>query len=222
MGTEIMQTPSFLICRTLKSDSQSCSRCGETKDMDLFKKDKSRLSGRGSWCKSCHSKSAAKTQLNNPNKNKNHAKYKATEKGVACTERYKRGESCREARYRYNSSELGSAAHARWCANRRDYNLVAANSLTLPEWNEILKQQDYRCLCCEKAFSNESIKDRAERDHIIPLSKGGPLRMGNVQALCRSCNASKGDKMVSYINWAGNDRAADSTFLDLPHFEIGL
>jgi hypothetical protein len=36
-------------------------------------------------------------------------------------------------------------------------------------------------------------------DHIIPTSKGGPLGAENYMPLCRSCNASKGDRDL--LDW---------------------
>lgn len=36
------------------------------------------------------------------------------------------------------------------------------------------------------------------QDHILPVSKGGGLTQDNVQALCRSCNASKSDKHIDF------------------------
>ena|SRR6185312_5249815 len=39
-------------------------------------------------------------------------------------------------------------------------------------------------------------KDRLEVDHIVPRSRGGRNDDANLQVLCRSCNASKGRKLV--------------------------
>lgn len=46
----------------------------------------------------------------------------------------------------------------------------------------------YRCCRCGKWFKKENI----EIDHIIPKRWGGTDELCNLQALCRSCNRSKG------------------------------
>lgn len=55
---------------------------------------------------------------------------------------------------------------------------------------EILKRDDYRCQMC-----GVTAKDGAtlEIDHIMPVSKGGTNDAGNLQVLCRDCNAGKSD-----------------------------
>ncbi|WP_203620386.1 HNH endonuclease [Streptomyces sp. SID8499] len=36
-------------------------------------------------------------------------------------------------------------------------------------------------------------------DHVIPLSRGGQHAEGNLVPACKSCNSSKGDKLL--IEW---------------------
>ena len=43
--------------------------------------------------------------------------------------------------------------------------------------------------------------NRIEVDHIIPLSRGGKHELDNLAPACRSCNASKRDKLLS--EWEG-------------------
>jgi 5-methylcytosine-specific restriction endonuclease McrA len=49
-----------------------------------------------------------------------------------------------------------------------------------------------KCAACD---SNENI----QLDHIIPISRSGRHSIGNLQPLCRSCNLSKGNKLM--IEW---------------------
>lgn len=55
---------------------------------------------------------------------------------------------------------------------------------------EVLKRDNYRCQMC-----GVTAKDGAtlEIDHITPVSKGGTNDAGNLQVLCRDCNAGKSD-----------------------------
>ena len=55
---------------------------------------------------------------------------------------------------------------------------------------EILKRDNYRCQMC-----GVTAKDGAalEIDHITPVAKGGTNDAGNLQVLCRECNAGKSD-----------------------------
>ncbi|MBQ9981661.1 MAG: HNH endonuclease [Oscillospiraceae bacterium] len=55
----------------------------------------------------------------------------------------------------------------------------------------------YKCVHCGHSFR----KDDIEIDHIIPQSRGGGDNINNLQCLCRSCNASKGNDV--------NDSARD-------------
>jgi hypothetical protein len=49
----------------------------------------------------------------------------------------------------------------------------------------------YACACCGKKYPNRIM---LQVDHISPLNKGGKTTPGNLQILCRFCNAEKSDK----------------------------
>lgn len=76
-------------------------------------------------------------------------------------------------------------------ARRMDYRKRAKRSdlthHTEQEWADLLSQHGGRCAHCGSA-------DNIERDHIVPLSKGGDDDIGNIQPLCRACNRRKWDK----------------------------
>jgi len=61
--------------------------------------------------------------------------------------------------------------------------------LTSKELNNLYKKPCYSC------GTNQNLSI----DHIIPLSKGGNHSIGNLMTLCRSCNASKGNKLL--VEW---------------------
>ena len=193
----------------------TCTRCGETKVMELFKIAKDRPNGRSSWCKKCHSEVQCKRQTIVRNKEKD-KKYRTSEKGKLSQKKFKKSILCVVARRRYNQSDSGRTAQSRWRSNRRDRNLKVVNTLTAFEWNQILEDQDNRCAFCHILFNHENIMTRPERDHIIPLTAGGGLSKENVQALCRRCNAKKSSK----LDWDGDTDLKDQTFNDGPHYEI--
>jgi 5-methylcytosine-specific restriction endonuclease McrA len=71
---------------------------------------------------------------------------------------------------------------------RRTYTAGGKCTLTRKQWGVILEMQNNKCAYCNKEFTPEF---KPTKDHIIPLSKGGGLTFGNVQALCGSCNSKK-------------------------------
>lgn len=175
-----------------------CTLCGESKVLELFKKAKERKDRRSSWCKKCHSKDASeRIKKDRIKANINNLKYKKSEKGLLSNKRYKSGLVCREARKRYNSGECGRVAQARWRSNRSSRGKGLDNALTYDEWIEILKSQNFKCNICHNEFDDSNIITRKEKDHIIPLSKGGGLNKNNVQALCRRCNSIKFNKIMA-------------------------
>lgn len=54
------------------------------------------------------------------------------------------------------------------------------------------------CLCETPKKLRGTLQDRQpELDHVVPISKGGSHTWGNVQTLCRRCNALKSDRILT-------------------------
>jgi 5-methylcytosine-specific restriction endonuclease McrA len=69
---------------------------------------------------------------------------------------------------------------------------VLGGHFTEAQWLAVLDLYGHRCLAC--GASNVEL----ERDHVIPLGPPHSDEITNIQPLCRSCNASKGNKAIDY------------------------
>jgi 5-methylcytosine-specific restriction endonuclease McrA len=74
---------------------------------------------------------------------------------------------------------------------RRASKFNAGGFFTAEEWFTLCFAVGFKCVCCKEIKSLEA-------DHIIPVSKGGPSWLWNIQPLCKPCNSSKGDKIIDY------------------------
>lgn len=78
-------------------------------------------------------------------------------------------------------------------ANRRRANKAdAIGSHTKAEWEAIITAQGGKCAACYRKLP-------LERDHKVPLSRGGSDLALNIQGLCKSCNAAKRDKLTTIV-----------------------
>ena len=121
----------------------------------------------------------------------------------------------RRAHYEANREEMIAKMQAWYEANRgRVYARVRAWQLANPE-----ATLDYanRRRARKKANGVYAITDkelrriysspcaacgsfnRIEADHVIPIARGGHHGIGNLQPLCKSCNCSKGDRLM--VEW---------------------
>ena len=91
-------------------------------------------------------------------------------------------------------TERGKANHQRSCTKRRTKIKEIINTLTFKEWLDILKKYHFKCAYCGKEFDLFTIP---ERDHIIPISKGGNNIKENIIPACRNCNARKSNKIIN-------------------------
>lgn len=62
-------------------------------------------------------------------------------------------------------------------------------TLTEEEWTGCLEHFDWSCAYCGAQA------ERLEQDHFIPITADGPYTASNIIVSCRTCNASKGNRM---------------------------
>jgi len=75
-------------------------------------------------------------------------------------------------------------------SERRKLRMLIAKTKgdhTSKQWDELLKTSKRICQICGKPNS-------VFKDHITPISKGGSNHISNIQVLCASCNAKKGNR----------------------------
>lgn len=77
--------------------------------------------------------------------------------------------------------------------NRLQQMRRAGGCISAEEWQSILDAAGGACVRCGAA-------DRVEMDHIVPVALGGTTERDNLQPLCRSCNASKGAKLMKALH----------------------
>jgi len=171
---------------------KKCTTCGELKNLSAFYPHKDCKYGVHSSCKECDKQRIKLSSVY----------YRRTDGYKKSRLAYRQSKKWKATCSRWWKTDKGKACAARARAAKRTRYRTTVNSLTAEQWRSILLVQDNSCGICGVSF----VTTRPERDHILPISRGGGLTKNNVQALCRSCNSSKGDKtMEEYLVWKGNN-----------------
>ena len=102
-------------------------------------------------------------------------------------------EKLKEYMKQYRQTPEGKATSQRGCTKRRSNEKEIVNTLTAKEWENILKKYKFKCAYCGCEFD---LFNRPEKDHVIPISKGGNNTKENIVPACRSCNSKKGNKIL--------------------------
>ena len=118
------------------------------------------------------------------------------ERARGCCKKYyeNNSESLKKSVKEYSKTENGKANNQRKSTKRRVREKEIINTLTAKEWIDILSEYNYQCVYCGVKF-NKNIKP--ERDHVIPISKGGNNIKENIVPACRSCNSIKGSNNLT-------------------------
>lgn len=101
-----------------------------------------------------------------------------------------------ENRERYNDYVVAwNAANPEKKAEtqRRRYVRKRTNGVYLVtdrDWRRLCARHENRCAYCHKSAP-------LERDHVVPIDRGGQHAIGNLLPACRLCNASKGARVLT-------------------------
>ena len=116
--------------------------------------------------------------------------------------RQKHPEKMRESSTNWaaRNPEKVRAAHKRYVQNNREKHRLHTikrraklrtilSNLTISEWRTVLLAYNSACAYCYRSDVP------LEKDHVIPISRGGHHTKENVVPACRSCNAKKGNRI---------------------------
>lgn len=163
-----------------------CSSCKLNKDLSEFNRNRSHKDGLQNNCRTCQRK-----QNSGPKNQAYCLKYAANHRKEAVERAARWAKENRDHINKSNRDRFhNDLVYRRACLLRSfinsSYKRGSKGNLTRIQLEELLKASDYKCNYCGSP-------NKLEFDHIVPLSKGGTNQIDNIQILCRSCNASKGN-----------------------------
>ena len=175
-----------------------CTKCSNNKDESEFYKDK--RFGLTHWCKNCFRKSHKNKQQENPalwaERHRIGSMKSYYEHNEERKESLRKRQATPEAKSyqaEWKRSPKGKVHVARYNARRREMT-KNDEKISLADIYGLLDKQQNLCLGCTRSFTEEL---PYTLDHLIPVSKGGVLRIDNIQLLCQPCNSSKGNRITT-------------------------
>jgi len=176
----------------IKCTTKVCTKCGKEKCLREFYT--SKRFGHSHWCKQCfyladQERKAKDPLAYNESVKQRNKKHYAKGGREYLQNRWRTNERYRQQVNESKKTPKGKVRVARYNSKRRKLSQDEP-TLTYAQEMAILRSQKNKCNGCSRTFSGEL---PYTRDHIVPLSKGGKLVIGNVQLLCRSCNSIKRD-----------------------------
>jgi len=174
--------------------TKTCTKCGDSKELSFFYKDKNAKDGHRNQCKGCKKAYTKKWHRENLEKRRKiNRKYyqENAERKAEYAKKYYQGNCIdyveRNKKWRRDNPEKLKVILSNSKATRRARKEKNGScKVTSKDLSKLYKQP---CSFCGE-YGN------IHADHIIPISRGGRHSVGNLQPLCRSCNARKSDKFM--------------------------
>jgi 5-methylcytosine-specific restriction endonuclease McrA len=192
-----------------------CTRCRKQKPITEFYKNKGHKDGLAIYCKECYGELSRASRETDPNfsvkRQEIWKKYKAT-KYKEIQEKDKKYKQKNIERLRAygrkwmrENVEKARVATKKWISgnpekiseyrqSRRARKKKAGGTITAAEIRWLREFYNYTCLRCGRREPEVKLT----LDHVIPLVVGGKNTIDNAQLLCKSCNSSKGTKIIDY------------------------
>ena len=199
----------------IDAPSKYCTRCGETKPLNEYHKDRSKRDGHCAYCKPCVIAYVRKYQKDNPERvaeasreyreahrtelsEKQRQRYYANREKVLDYMRDYRRENREEVAER-KRKWAAENPHLRWVGTYRQR--CKANGLDphIEDFTraDVINRYGDSCAYCRGEFQ--------ELDHYVPVSKGGTHTLDNVRPSCTRCNRSK--MSADPVEWLASNRA---------------
>jgi hypothetical protein len=177
-----------------------CTKCGETKLVTEFGKNRNHKDGLQYDCKECKRKwreanreyrseyDRRYREANREKKREHNRRYREANREKGQERGRKHYEANRE-KYRENNRAWKKANPEKMRAYEAKRRALKVEAKTFPSANDYV-----RSVYGKPCFFCGAVSDTHE--HIIPLSRGGDHSEGNIVPACGSCNSSKKDKLL--------------------------
>lgn len=86
----------------------------------------------------------------------------------------------------------GKAKHSKFVSKEKTRSMDEVD-YNLQDWRDAMLHFHGACAFCGKP-EGRSRRDKLDRDHLIPLSKGGKAVRNNIIPACSKCNRGRGNK----------------------------
>jgi 5-methylcytosine-specific restriction endonuclease McrA len=174
-----------------------CSKCKENKPLEDYYKDSRHKDGKQSECKSCNNVQSKKYCIEyNQYFLEYQKEYRKSGKGKLADAKYRKSDKGKATNAKYWKSDKGKLTKTKANHTRRAKEKEILKDFIVKESKCILFLQGYKCIHPECNYYFDEVEPTL--DHILPVSKGGPLIKDNVQYLCRKHNSKKGIKHIDY------------------------